>query len=138
MRLIAILALIPLLVLCPILCGAADSVHAMHLLGTWLDPTAEPPPPDRDLDSDCCPDDGDSRPQDDDDCLCKGAIQVDGSRTSDGDRLDFAPALDGLPLADHPATSRLLAHLTRFGFPIGWASQAGACRRHAALQNFRC
>ncbi|QDV39333.1 hypothetical protein ElP_72980 (plasmid) [Tautonia plasticadhaerens] len=132
MRPITILTLIPILVLCPFLCGAADSVFP----ATRSNPISDSKGPDRD----CCPGGGEGRTQDTEDCLCEGVVQANGPRAGegDGDHPRLPPSLDRLLPADHPAPSRLLAQLSHFGFLSGRAPHVGASRMRAVLQNFRC
>ncbi|RUL87442.1 hypothetical protein [Tautonia sociabilis] len=134
MRPIAILLLIPLLVLCPIACGVWGPACAPDLLGAQPDGTGHS---DRGPDRDCVPGPV-GIPQDADDCLCKGAIQLDGPRGHDGDQANLLPALDSPPSDHRPSLSHLLSHRGWAGSPTGWASRLGAIRVRAVLQNFRC
>ncbi|MEW4571285.1 hypothetical protein AB1L88_25715 [Tautonia sp. JC769] len=134
MRPIASLILILILVLCPIVCGASDSVCAASLIGALTD-TVDP---DRGADPDCCPGEGNSLPQDAGNCLCKGAVQADGPRADAGNHDGLPLILDGTPLDNPHFPSRPLAHLTRSGSPTGWAAWGCASRVRAVLQNFRC
>ncbi|WP_152054468.1 hypothetical protein [Tautonia marina] len=134
MRPITSLILIPLFVLCPIVCGASAPVCSMDFIRAWTDSGV----PDRGSDRDCCPGDENDLPRDDDDCLCKGAVQADGPRFDDGDRENLSPSLGCLPFDNSPFHSLPLDALPRSGSLIGWASQVGAGRVRAVLQNFRC
>jgi hypothetical protein len=109
-----------LLILCPILCGAKEFGHGArpHATADGASPDSAPDP---------CPEDGDN-------CICQGAVQVDSLRGHDSDIFDLPLlflAIVHTPL--HPAS-----HLTSQGSPTGLAGWGDANTVRSFLQNFRC
>jgi hypothetical protein len=114
------LLLIALLALCPILCGAREFGHGAHRHGSSSGTSPDPAPGQ-------CPEDGDN-------CICQGAVQVDHVRIDGSDFLTSPLLLASFahtPL--HP-----VAHLTWDGSPTGLASWGDAGTVRSLLQNFRC
>ena len=112
-----------LLMLCPILCGAKEFGHGAHRHGASDGATNDPSAPDH------CPEDGDN-------CICQGAVQLDEVRTPDQnfDALGVPTLLDlSFPTPQHP-----IAHLTWGGSPTGLAGWGDATAVRSFLQNFRC
>lgn len=121
-RTLAVYSLVVLVMLCPVLCGAAEVAYGLHQHGAAdVSPDHATPPTH-------CPEEGDN-------CICQGAIQssdvrVPGSFDAFGLLVPSLP-LDRTPL--HP-----IAHLTREGLPTGLAGWGSSLTVRAFLQNFRC
>jgi hypothetical protein len=112
--------LIGFLTLCPILCGAKEFAHGAHPHGT-SDAASPDSAPDQ------CPEDGDN-------CICQGAVQVDSLRGQDSDVFD----LPLLFLAFDPTPPHYASHLTTQGSPTGPSGWGDANTVRSFLQNFRC
>ena len=135
MRTLASIVLIPLLVLCPLLCGAGAPDRGTHLhraLGGIAD---QADPPTRDAGDDCCPGDEGRVPQGGDHCLCKGAVQAE-LRADDGWAPDLSAFAQSHFLASNHS-SHLLIHQRSYGTSTGRAAW-GALAMCALLQIFRC
>lgn len=120
MRKFAALFLIGLVVLCPVICGAAEDDHWPRHHGSSDGRNGDSPVP-----TDC--------PEDYDNCICQGAVQSCDVHVPSIDAVSL-PYLLHLP--EH-APPRPLAHLTRDGSPTGLASWGGSLAVRAFLQNFR-
>ena len=116
--------LIGLILACPFICGAAEACHITHREHAAGSPSNSPAP------AHC--------PEDNDDCVCRGAVQSSDVRVPNSDAIGLPLPLLGLvgDLAHSPAHS--LAHLTTDGNPTGLASLGNSVTVRAFLQNFRC
>lgn len=117
MRFYLSLLLVTLVSACPFICGPAEENCVAHA----PDPTHQPSHPVH------CP-------QDDDACICSGAISSGDVRLPDVDHV-------GLPTdyaINIPAPCHPLAHLAWDGSPSGLAGWGDAVTVRAVLQNFRC
>jgi len=117
-RSLSALALIGLLALCPLICGAGEMAHPGHGHG----------PPASSVPSHC--------PEEGDNCICQGAVRPGHVRTPDP-----GSEAAGLPLVPDLSVHTPLeafAHLTCDGSPAGLAGRGGAQAVRAFLQNYRC
>jgi hypothetical protein len=123
-RIIVALLLTGLILACPFVCGAAEASHVMHREHADGGPANSPAP------THC--------PEDNDNCVCRGAVQSSDVRVSNSGAIGLPLSLNGLVgiLAHSPAQS--LAHLTSDGSPTGLASWGDSVTVRALLQNFRC
>jgi hypothetical protein len=110
-----------LLLACPLVCGADEIGHgAQH-------DAASGSGDDRDHAPDQCPEGGDN-------CVCRGAVQVNGLRSIALDAI--APGPPG-SLSPEPRFAPPTHHLTLDGSPTGLASWGESLTVRAYLQNFR-
>jgi hypothetical protein len=123
-RTIVALFLTGIILACPFLCGAAEASHLTHREHAAGGPSNGPAP------AHC--------PEDNDNCVCRGAVQSSNVRVPNSDVISLPLPLHGLvgTLAHSPAHS--LAHLTSDGSPTGLASWGDSVTVRALLQNFRC
>jgi len=131
--------LIPLLVACPLFCGAADVGVCAHLdrllsLGGDADEASTSA-------SDCCSEEAPGGvPGEGDHCLCEGAVTLEASRIADGDPDEFlgflgSPALPVLPDFLSPHLDATSSDFRAASFPWGHLSASHA---RAVLQSFQC
>jgi len=121
--------LIPLLVACPLFCGAAEVGVCAHLdrllsLGGDADETSSSA-------SDCCPEEAPGGvPGEGDHCLCEGAVTLEASRIADGDPDEFLGFL-----GSGMATIEVMELFTGVPTPIraAQAAMAGAIVSASAL-----
>jgi hypothetical protein len=111
------LLLVYLISSCPFICGSAEMDHLAHA----PEPTHQPSHP-----AHC--------PQDDDACICSGAISSVDVRLPDVDHVGLPT---NLALHSH-AHCHPVAHLAWDGSPAGLAGWGDAVTIRAVLQNFRC
>lgn len=113
-----------LILACPFVCGAAESGHVTHREHAVGVPSGGSAP------THC--------PEDDDDCVCRGAVQSSDVRVPHSDAIGLPLPLHGLvgDRAHSPAHS--LSHLTTDGNPAGLARWGDSLAVRAFLQNFRC
>ncbi|OJW05278.1 MAG: hypothetical protein BGO49_31100 [Planctomycetales bacterium 71-10] len=124
MQRLVTLLLAGLLLMCPLLCQAAQAdrcVGGEECSGTPCDDDQGPL---------SCPDDGVS-------CICAGAVQA--ADRSAGHTPDVLPSFDGWLLATfvHPV-SLLFQGGPRDGVPPDWVPWGHPLRVHALTQHFRC
>lgn len=118
------LLLTGLILACPFVCGVAEEGHATHREHAAAGPANSPAP------AHC--------PENNDDCICRGAVQSADVRVPGMDSVSFPLPLRGIAgILDH-APSHSLARLTSDGTPTGLASWGDAATIRAFLQNFRC
>lgn len=112
-----------LILACPFVCGAAEAVegsHQRHAAGQ----TGTPAPVH-------CPEDTDN-------CVCGGAVQVGDVKVPGIDPVGLPLPFDGrFGLLAH-APGHASPHLTRDGTPTGLAAWGNSTAVRALLQNFRC
>ena len=120
-RTLATLSLIGLLMLCPLICGAEEIAHGARLHGATNGPSGDSPSH--------CPEEGDN-------CICQGAVQLDDIRSSDQD--SGAVSLPPLFHISFLTPLHPIAHLTWNGSPTGLAGWGGSLAVQAFLQIFRC
>jgi hypothetical protein len=121
LRTLVAIALIGILALCPVVCGAEEFGHGAHRHGTSDDAGPAPSAPVH------CPEEGDN-------CICQGAVQSVDVRLPDADLFGLSLDCGTLgPIPPHP-----LAHLTCDGSPAGLAGWGNAHAIRSYLQNFRC
>ena len=119
MRNVVTTLLVSLILVCPFVCGAAEACHVTH-----REHAAGGSAP-----SHC--------PEDNDGCVCRGAVQSSDVRIPNSDAIGISLPLDELArkLAHSPAHS--LVHLTTDGHPTGLAGWGDSLAVRAFLQNFR-
>jgi hypothetical protein len=120
-RAIAALLLTGLLVVCPLLCGAAEFGLGAHRHGAPESPSHDPSTPVQ------CPEEGDN-------CICHGAVVTVDVRLSDAGSFVLRSLLGALVHTPHHP----IAHLTWDGSPTGLAARGGALAARSVLQSFRC
>jgi hypothetical protein len=118
-RSIVVLMLMGMILACPFVCGlgedacASDRHHHGERPGT--------------PNSGHCPEDAD-------DCICRGAVQLSTVKAPDIDAIGVPLLLQHL--SDAPA--HFSSHLTSDGHPAGLAGWGDSLAVRALLQNFRC
>lgn len=120
MRGLVAVLLVGLVIVCPLLCGASEAACGAHEHNASQDCPEEPARP-----AHC--------PQDQNNCICNGAVRADEARAFDLDVIGFIdlPALVHTP--PHP-----ISHLTWEGSPTGLAGWGDLLTVRALLQIFRC
>lgn len=121
MRSFVVTLLTGLLLACPLVCGADEIGHgARHDAASGADDGRDHAP-------DQCPDGGDN-------CVCRGAVQVNDLRTDAPDATAAGPLF---VLGPRFALAFPTHHLTSDGSPTGLASWGESLTIRAYLQNFR-
>ena len=111
------------LLACPFLCGTVGACPLAHLAAYEDGPCDDPSP-------------GGHCPDDEDDCICRGAVRTGDVRVAHF--LDGVATLRGPADFVWPAPIHPFVRMACDGSPSGLAALGGAITVRAFLQNFRC